>query len=157
MRFWFDTEFYEDGKTIQLISIGVVSEDNRTYYAETLGARPLASSHAWLSLNVLPHLGNKPKTRAEIVSDLVLFVGPKPEFWAYYGAYDWVALCQLFGRMMDLPTDWPMYTNDIMQLANSLGNPTLPKQMSYEHHALNDALWTREAWLLLEDIRHAQQ
>jgi hypothetical protein len=31
MRFWFDTEFIEDGKTIDLMSIGVVAEDGRKY------------------------------------------------------------------------------------------------------------------------------
>lgn len=33
MRYWFDTEFLEDGKTIELISIGIVAEDGREYYA----------------------------------------------------------------------------------------------------------------------------
>ena len=56
MRFWFDTEFYEDGRTIELISIGVVSEDGRTYYAETPKARKLAAATQWLSANVGPHL-----------------------------------------------------------------------------------------------------
>ena len=36
MKFWFDTEFIEDGKTIDLISIGIVAEDGRTFYAESL-------------------------------------------------------------------------------------------------------------------------
>lgn len=30
MRFWFDTEFIENGHTIDLISIGIVAEDGRT-------------------------------------------------------------------------------------------------------------------------------
>jgi hypothetical protein len=29
MRYWLDTEFIEDGKTIDLISIGIVAEDGR--------------------------------------------------------------------------------------------------------------------------------
>lgn len=29
MKFWFDTEFIEDGKTIDLLSIGVIAEDGR--------------------------------------------------------------------------------------------------------------------------------
>jgi hypothetical protein len=32
MRYWFDTEFIEDGKTIDLISIGIVAEDGRELY-----------------------------------------------------------------------------------------------------------------------------
>lgn len=33
MRYFFDTEFYEDGKTIDLVSIGIVAEDGRELYA----------------------------------------------------------------------------------------------------------------------------
>ncbi len=29
MRYWYDLEFIEDGKTIDVISIGVVAEDGR--------------------------------------------------------------------------------------------------------------------------------
>jgi hypothetical protein len=32
-RYAFDTEFIEDGRTIDLISIGIVCEDGREYYA----------------------------------------------------------------------------------------------------------------------------
>ena len=33
MKYFYDTEFIEDGSTIELISIGVVAEDGREYYA----------------------------------------------------------------------------------------------------------------------------
>jgi len=33
VRFFYDTEFIDNGRTIELISIGVVSEDGREYYA----------------------------------------------------------------------------------------------------------------------------
>lgn len=32
-RYDYDCEFLEDGKTIALISIGIVADDGRTYYA----------------------------------------------------------------------------------------------------------------------------
>jgi 3'-5' exoribonuclease Rv2179c-like domain len=153
MRFWFDTEFYEDGHTIELISIGVVSEDGRTYYAETLGAKFLAGKSDWLVKHVLPHLTGDPVLRRKyIAGELIEFMGDKPEIWAYYADYDWVALCQLYGRMIDLPWSWPMYGRDVKQLCDSLGNPKLPKQTSTEHHALADAKWTREAWLFLNGL-----
>ena len=63
----------------------------------------------------------------------------KPEIWAYYASYDHVVFCQLFGTMMDLPNGFPMYTKDIKQLCDDLGNPELPKQESGEHNALADA------------------
>ncbi len=170
MRYWFDTEFIEDGKTIDLISIGIVAEDGREFYAESLEA-DLSRADEWVQENVIVHLwsrqadkrtaniwsrdggtGGLLKRRA-IASDIVRFCDPqlhgKPEFWAYYADYDWVALCQLFGRMIDLPRDWPMYCRDIKQWADMLDGPALPEQGKGEHHALADARWNREAWEFL--------
>jgi 3' exoribonuclease, RNase T-like len=33
VKIFYDTEFIEDGRTIDLISIGMVAEDGREYYA----------------------------------------------------------------------------------------------------------------------------
>lgn len=153
MRFWFDTEFLEDGRTIDLISIGVVSEDGREFYAETLGSDVVARKTEWLTTNVWPHLLGPGawKERNQIARDLIEFMGEKPEIWAYYADYDWVALCQLHGRMIDLPQGWPMFCRDVKQLADIKGNPKLPKQAAQEHHALADARWTHEAWQFLQE------
>lgn len=37
------------------------------------------------------------------------------EFYGYYSDYDWVLFCSLFGRMIDLPKDFPMYCIDLKQ------------------------------------------
>lgn len=153
MKFWFDTEFLEDGRTIELISIGVVAEDNRTFYAETPDAKSLARRTQWLTANVSPHLtidNRHSYERWQIAALLVRFMGEAPEIWAYYADYDWVALCQLFGRMIDLPKGWPMFCRDVKQLCDSLGNPELPNQKGQEHHALADARWTKTAWEFLQ-------
>lgn len=152
MRYWFDTEFIEDGRTIDLISIGIISEDGRTFYREN-GNCDLSRAVPWVRENVIPHLDGRywvmvPKK--EIGPAVVEFVGSGPEFWAYYCAYDWVAMCQLHGTMMNLPHDWPMYCRDVKQLCDSLGNPKLPEQTSTEHNALNDAIWTKLAWESLQ-------
>lgn len=159
MRYWFDTEFIENGKTIELLSIGIVAEDGRSLYLEssecnTNGASP------WVIENVFLHLtgGAALADRVQMQTAIRNFVddgGGKPEFWAYYAAYDWVALCQLFGTMMDLPKGWPMYCRDVKQLCDDLGNPALPPQEGTEHHALADARWTREAWEFLQERREA--
>lgn len=150
MRFWFDTEFYENGRTIDLISIGVVAEDGREYYTETGTAPFLSTQSKWLAENVLPHLTGHELPREAIARDLIEFMGEKPEIWAYYADYDWVALCQLYGRMIDLPKGWPMFCRDVKQLAVERGDPNLPKQESAEHHALADARWTKQAWQFLQ-------
>lgn len=152
MKFWFDTEFIDDGRTIDLLSIGIVAEDGREFYAESSEC-DLTKASPWVRENVIPHLmyAHKRMSRRDIANAIVSFVGPdKPELWAYYAAYDWVAICQLFGTMMDLPKGWPMYCRDVQQLCDSLGNPSLPEQGKDEHHALADARWTRDAWQSLQ-------
>jgi hypothetical protein len=51
--------------------------------------------------------------------------------------------------MMQLPKGWPMYCRDVKQLCDNMGNPKLPEQSSTQHHALADAMWTKEAWEFL--------
>lgn len=144
MKIWFDTEFIEDGKTIDLLSIGLVREDGATYYAELADADKSKASD-WVAENVLPHLTGITKARHIVAEQVREFVGPNPEFWAYYCSYDWVALCQLYGTMMELPDGWPMFCRDVQQLRSEMGVDDLPKQFTAEHNALSDALWTRQA------------
>lgn len=146
----FDTEFIEDGRTIELISIGVVCEDGRELYAENADAR-LWRANDWVRENVLPHLVGEPARRLpmQIADDLVAFVRAgegSPEFWAYYADYDWVALCQLFGRMVDLPKGFPMYCLDLRQEWRRLPEVQRPPFEGAEHHALADARWNRLLW-----------
>lgn len=155
MKYFFDTEFIEDGRTIDLISIGVVCDDGRELYLCNADCDLSRASH-WVIANVIPHLppcSDKsiwfPKS--VIAGALGRFAAPetKPEFWAYYADYDWVALCQLFGRMIDLPSHFPMWCRDLKQLSWSLGSPKHPKQESTEHNALDDARWNRDLYRML--------
>ena len=162
MKYFFDTEFIEDGVTIDLLSIGVVCEDGREFYAQNADA-DLDRASEWVRDNVFPGLRDATDEqilhKTEIADALVNFVNKdryEAEFWAYYGDYDWVVLCQLFGTMMDLPHGWPMFAMDVKQLCVSLGNPRLPEQSSAEHNALNDARWTKEAFEFLSALRAAQ-
>lgn len=151
-RYWFDTEFMEDGTFIELLSIGVVCEDGREFYAENVDA-DLSHASEWVQKNVIPHLqrGIALMPRLRLADELRAFIdhAPPSEIWAYYGDYDWVVLCQLYGRMVDIPKGWPMFAMDVKQFAVSLGNPQLPTKSGTEHHALADARWTHEAWQYL--------
>lgn len=165
MRYFLDTEFIEDGITIDLVSVGVVAEDGREFYREVWPSdAPWHHANDWVLQNVKPHLAvfgaesefnidEVARPRNTLAYELYDFVSPRttsPEIWAYYGAYDLVAIAQLFGRMIDLPTGWPMFYMDIKQLAVSYGNPKLPEQTSTQHHALEDARWNRDTfeWLM---------
>lgn len=144
MRIYLDTEFIEDGHTIDLVSIGLVREDGAEYYAESLDADHDRASD-WVKDNVLRHLRGPMRPRATIAADIVRFVGDKPEFWAWYADYDWVVLCQLYGTMLDLPAEWPMFCRDLRQLTDSAGLPEQDGSDGPEHHALSDARWLARA------------
>lgn len=93
-----------------------------------------------------------------------------PEFYTYYGAYDWVVFCWLFGKMIDLPKGFPMYSRDLKQildekqktkfglsekngkLVNDIKQlPNYPKQIN-EHNALADARWNKKLYHFLESL-----
>jgi hypothetical protein len=155
-RYFFDTEFIESGpkKPIQLISIGIVCEDGREFYAVSSEFNE-ADASDWVKANVLPHVAGANRMSLDMMAGMIrsFVCDAKPEFWAYYADYDWVVFAQIFGTMMDLPKGWPMYCRDIKQECDRLGNPKLPEQKSTEHNALADARWNKDAFEFLQ--RHA--
>lgn len=57
MRLYYDTEFIEDGSTIDLVSIGIAAQDGREYYAVSsqFDLKRFAAND-WLMANVWPSL-----------------------------------------------------------------------------------------------------
>lgn len=158
MKFFLDTEFIERGPyhPVTLISIGIVSEEGDKLYAVSSEFDSNDASQ-WVKDNVLSHIpAEEPRFRLdEIARQVKSFVrqlspNAKPEFWGYYADYDWVVFAQIFGTMMDLPKEWPMYCRDLKQWCDDLGNPQLPEQSSTEHNALNDAQWSKIVYEFLE-------
>lgn len=163
MKYFLDTEFIEDGKTIDLLSLALVAEDDREIYVVNKSADH-SIANWWVRENVLPHLDEGlanfsariPHNQIAVVVKAFVGKDPKPEFWGYYADYDWVAFCQLFGTMMDLPPSFPMYCRDIKQWCDQLGNPDLPPQGKGGHHALLDARWNKTAHDFLAGIAGQQ-
>jgi hypothetical protein len=160
MRYFFDTEFLETQTpgciSVQLISVGIVSEDGDRLYAENrLFDWDQPMPDRWLDVHVRPHLHGPEsaawKTPGEIAQAVLGLVGadPEPEFWAYSGSYDWVALMSVFGRLIDRPAGWPIYCRELKQFwaANGVDRALLPAQQGSEHNALADAIWNRDAFL----------
>lgn len=153
MRWYLDTEFNEDGKTIELISIALVSEYGHEYYAHSADY-DVGACNEWVRRNVLPFVASVPPIpRSQIAADILRLVihaeaGPEgnPEFWAYFADYDWVALCQLYGPMVDLPSRFPKYCRDLKQLMDELGvkRSDLAENPG-AHDALVDARWARDS------------
>ena len=225
-KFYMDTQFHEykkdDRDTIELISIGIVDEDGREYYAICNEFNiDAAWDNEWLRDNVLSTLFpqgekmnptlemfkqqiyNHGKTKLTIASETQLFCAGETivnerksilneipdtnynkeeleisvyniqttdeyEFYAYYGDYDWVVFCWLFGRMIDLPKGFPMYCKDLKQvldetadrLAHRISN-TQANGLTFDnikfikslsnyptqdnaHNALDDAKWNKD-------------
>ncbi len=163
MRYWYDTEFIESGPEhpIELISIGIVAEDGRELYLESADFDK-GKANQWVRENVLPQLkGGEYRwplrsIRVTLLDFFDIEDYGKPELWGYYSAYDHVVFCQLFGTMMDLPPGFPMYTRDIKQWCDQLGNPRLPEQGKGEHNALSDARWNKLAWEFLAHMESKQ-
>lgn len=187
MRFFYDTEFLEDGITIELISIGIVAEDGEEYYAVNADLdRDRIVKDPWMLNNVWRHLpvsglrtglvtvGDHFESRvkqagfldrtatvvrpkwviANEVRDFLLDHGTgrreDTELWADYGAYDHVALAQLWGRMISLPNHVPMWTHDLQQLIAAHPDAPRPDRAAAEaHHALADARHVRATWQAL--------
>jgi hypothetical protein len=147
MKVYFDTEFDDTGSLINPLSFGLIREDGAQYYAEP-AETDRTRVNPWVKEHVLPHMHGPVKPKLQIASEIVEFVGYKPEFWAWFGAYDWVVLCQLYGRMLDVPNTWPHAVMDLRQMIIQKGTSrmTLPPQIGYAHNALNDAIWVKTAY-----------
>jgi|SRR2546421_411847 len=193
MRYWLDCEFIEDGKTIDLISIGIVSEDGRELYLQSVEfdeskASPWVQEHVLSSLLVCPHMSGNCRglyahrdvggqcafrridnnqiigactacpwrTRGQIKNEILAFMDVanygKPELHGWCAGYDFVALCQLFGTMMDVPQGYPHYMRDLQQELDHIGltDEDLPPQKGTAHNALEDARHIMKLWKWLE-------
>jgi len=229
-KFFIDTEFLEGPQkrlfgytkpTIDFISIGIVDEVGRDYYAvskdfnlkeawnrydEVINKHfpdgPEYNRLYWIRENVLKPifydlvkyareddgeisyefnyrnfktlLNKYGKGNKTIAQEILSFVGKeKPVFYGYYADYDWVVFCWLYGRMIDLPSNYPMYCTDLKQMYDienakfvekrklkqaKFGDTTIhelkdvksyPKNNN-EHNALADAKWNKELYKFLD-------
>ena len=184
MNYYLDTEFFENGKTIDLISLALVAEDGRELYLinkdfDYLRAKELMDRHDdwWVMDNVLKPMAaqegfcevwgmildsRKSIARYEFAGKITEFVGQDkdPEFYAYYADYDWVVFCQLFGRMVDLPEHFPKFCMDLKQM---MVERDLSKEWKQdmcpdpegEHNALVDANWNKRLYQCIFDHDYA--
>lgn len=227
MKYFIDCEFIEGfhkplfGKRrhfIDLIYIGIVCEDGRTYSAIS-NEYNYNNADAWVKKSVILPLyidtiyGDSRnrcnennfhkiygKSNTQIAKEIIDFIYEleypsaqtlieqafskvgkiSPEFYGYYSDYDWVLFCSLFGRMIDLPTGFPMYCKDLKQnidenvkqlsdeyftirfgvqdkttfeqrIALIKASKDYPVQKD-EHNALADAKWNYELYKFLNTL-----
>jgi len=161
-KIFFDTEFTGLVKDTSLISIGVVSEDGRTFYAESNGYDK-AKLDDWIKDNVIAHLrfeGGyyewKPVMDYEHyemkggIQDIGFALGnwlaqfDKVEVWSDCLAYDWVLFCDFFGGAKNLPDNIYYIPFDICTLMKCKHvDPDINRE-NYSHMengAKHNALW----------------
>lgn len=161
-RYFYDCEFIEDGRIVDLVSIGVVDEHGREYYAVSTDFDD-SRAVPWVRRNVLDKLPSpsdpawrpRDRIRDELWEFLTEPLRGRPmwrnrredlELWAWYGAYDHVALVQLWGAMPRLPPEIPRFTKELRQLWDDCGRPKLPKAQAERHDALVDARHNLARW-----------
>lgn len=150
MKYYINTKFYEFEKpnkilgitfsytkTIELVSIGIVSEDDRKYYAVNCDSNLLLSNVIPTSLkqNILPDLLNSPKedfkSLDNIRTDLSTFLHNdwEPTFYAYYSDYDWIMFLSVLGGRKSIPHHYPKYCIGVKQkLDSKIKNINLTKE-----------------------------
>jgi len=117
-KLFFDTEFTGLHQKTTLISIGIVSENGKTFYAELLDYDKNQLSD-WLKENVISNLYLADNNNYEPYSDNVNVIGTKieieqtlshwihqfdeVEMWSDCLAYDWVLFNNIWGDAFSIP------------------------------------------------------
>lgn len=119
MKIFFDTEFTGLHKNTTLISIGLITEDNKQFYAEFTDYNKSQVDN-WIKENILDKLiiiingktvknevtlvkGNKQVIKEQLTDWFTSLKANKIEMWSDCLAYDWVLFNDIFGTAFDLP------------------------------------------------------
>jgi hypothetical protein len=167
---FYDFEFEDTGSIIVPISLGVVST-NKELYLVNSDYQWSQCGKEWLIDWVKPYVETDEATYASkklwgaIVESWLDEIGgltkenPKHKLVGYYADYDHVVMAQLWGEMILLPCEMPMWTRDLMQWMNDLDLKVqdIPIPQEGEHNALYDARWIKQAyeWLTQNYIHPA--
>jgi len=182
MRLYFDTEFTGLHQNTTLISIGVIDENNRYFYAEFTDYAK-SQVNDWIRQNVLANLildpnkanmsattngntkciGSRDTVRSALLTWLLPYSDGNVEFWSDCLAYDWVLLNGLIADYSDgypvLPPFVYYIPFDICTLFKTKGvDPDIPRKeysgvKSDQHNALSDALMIKRCYEKLMEVK----
>ncbi len=164
MKIFFDTEFTGLHQKTTLISIGLVSENGREFYAEFTDY-DRSQVDDWLCDNVLSNLilqplgepnaptvwpgnsvcGNTQRIKVELENWFASFDG-KIEIWSDCLAYDWVLFNQLWGHAFNIPKMIYYIPFDISTLMKIKGvDPDISREnfagLNTTNNQKHNALW----------------
>lgn len=178
MNLYFDTEFTGLHKNTTLISIGIISEDGKTFYAE-LNDYDKSQVDEWIQSNVIDNLYLKPVDigKIDMIDEEYNVVGNKEyikqvlsywltqfndiEMWSDCLAYDWVLFNDLFGHAFNIPDNVCYIPFDICTLFKIKGiDPDINREefidnpiKGKKHNSLYDAKVIRACYEKLMDIK----
>lgn len=168
MKIFFDTEFTGLHKDTTLISIGFISEDGKTFYAE-LNDYDKSQVDDWLQENVIDNLIFKnldvalprcpiigvqdyqmKSNKDAVYSTLEIWLSQfdSVEMWSDCLSYDWVLFCDLFDHAFNIPKNIYYIPFDICTLFKIKGiDPDINREKfagleagkDRKHNALWDA------------------
>lgn len=151
MKIFFDTEFTGLQQNTTLMSIGMVDEDGRTFYAE-LDDYDTKQVDNWIKLNVLANFKNEGSINIGMLKgELIDWLEPydKVEMWSDCLAYDWVLFNNIFGGAFGIPSKVYYIPFDICTLMKIKGiDPDINREefafgdtptVTQKHNALWDA------------------
>jgi len=176
-KIFFDTEFSGLHQKTTLISIGLISECGKTFYAE-LTYYDKSQIDDWLQENVIANLqhdpsddefvhihngnvfciGDSSKIKTELIAWFAQF--ESVEMWSDCLSYDWVLFNQIFGHAFSIPQHVFYIPFDICTLFWAKGiDPDVNreefsnmKEGSQKHNALWDAKVIRECFVKLQGL-----
>lgn len=171
MKVFFDTEFTGLHQNTTLISIGLITDEGHTFYAE-LYDYDKNQIDEWLQTNVLGNMkfdgtpqgtyfsatdirsiemcGNKEDVAEELKSWLEQFEAI--EMWSDCLSYDWVLFNQLFGHAFNIPRSVFYIPFDLCTLMKMKGvDPDINREefagmTGRKHNALHDARVIKECY-----------
>lgn len=160
MKVFFDTEFTGLHQDTTLISIGLVSEDGRAFYAE-FDDYDKSQVDDWIQENVIDNLLFAGKTKFKLADKFWELRGAKHqvkkyleewlnqfdsvEMWSDCLAYDWVLFNDIFGHAFNIPKNVYYIPFDICTLMKIKGvDPDINREeysglSGDKHNALHDA------------------
>ncbi len=160
-KFYLDMEFNQrnvGGHTVfEMISIGLIDEDGRTYYAVSNEFNlKAAQENQFVNDVVLPRLGlpqTEWKSKDQIRQEVLDFIGcdEKNQALIHYWwiPHDFMLLSDLLGEgdFMNMPPQIDRIGVNVAQTWKELGSPhiKLSVDSDEEHNALVDAIWLKEA------------
>ena len=172
MKLFFDTEFTGLHKNTTLISLGIISEDGRTFYAEFTDYDK-TQINDWIQENVINNLllssfkegylspyNNKQmfvkSDSKTILKELKKWIEQfdEVEMWSDCLAYDWVLFNDIFGHAFNIPQNVYYIPFDICTLFKIKGiDPDISREefinnsvKGEKHNSLYDAKVIKECF-----------